>query len=290
MQTFLGRLLIGLVLAQGLYFGLRHLLTGLLLATHGEEWLGNYLASLPGMLVLEALHLVPLLLGAMLAAAAQRQAFILGSLLGLINSALCMAVQIYLKQTANSLSWYGQPLLQAGCGCLGAWIGSFIWKPLTLPTLPGETARKPGVARKAQPLLAGPIGWFRVALGVLLALAGNFWAEMLFQTVLTASAGKLETTSYLQDKIFTWEIRALAVLFGAAVAGSTSRNGFKQGLVAGLILSLILVVVPAYHSTLLVAFLTVFSTLMLSIAGGYFGGQLLPPVVPRRKVTSGPTG
>lgn len=290
MQSFAGRLLIGLVLAQGLYFGLRHLITGSMLALYGEEGLQEYLQTLPGVILLESLQVVPLIIGAMLAAASQRQAFIFGFVLGLANGFLCMVTQLYLTHTTSSLSWYGQPLLQAGCGCLGAWIGALIWKPQALPVLPGQAARKAAVARKSPPLLAGPVAWFRVSLGALLVVAGNFWAEFLFETALRASAGKLETTSYLQDKIFTWEIRALAVLFGAAVAGATTRNGIKQGLCVGLIATLILLAMPSSHATATVALLTAISTFSLSTAGGWFGSQLLPPVVARPRNTSGPAG
>ncbi len=112
-------------------------------------------------------------------------------------------------------------------------------------------------------------------------MAGSLWAEFLLQTALNASHGLLDTTSYTQDRIFTWEIRALAILFGGALAGATTSNGFKQGLCVGLGASFVLLLMPRSQGTLIVAALTVLSTFFFSTAGGWFGSTLFPPVTPR---------
>jgi hypothetical protein len=293
LQSFAGRLMIGLVLAQGLYLGLRHLITGTLLALWGDEALQEFLRTMPALIELEILQVTPLLIGAMLAAAGRRQAFVLGFTLGLVNSIASMAAQAFLTHQASALSWYGQPLLQAGCGCLGAWLGAVIWKPSAEDTLPvalGEEGRPRTALAQAQSMLAGSVAWFRVAVGSLLAVAGSCWAQFLLDTVLIASAGRLDTTSHLQDQIFTWEIRALAILFGAAFAGATTHNGLKQGLGVALITTLALLALPINHKSANVALLTVISTFLLGLTGGWFGSQLLPPLQLRSKNTSGPMG
>src|SRR6266700_1854984 len=61
-QTALGRILIGLMLAQGIYHGLRHLCVAGLLATQGSEPLEVW-NSLPGFLLLVSLQLVALVIG-----------------------------------------------------------------------------------------------------------------------------------------------------------------------------------------------------------------------------------
>src|SRR4051812_1499525 len=76
MQSFGGRLLLGLLLAQGLYFGLRHFVTGFVLAAYGEEGAQALFHSWNGMILLESMQVVPLLLGCILAGAGQRQAFV----------------------------------------------------------------------------------------------------------------------------------------------------------------------------------------------------------------------
>ena len=51
-QTFWGRVVIGLILSQGLFYGLRHLLTGILLAAADGES-GDLWESLPHLLLLQ---------------------------------------------------------------------------------------------------------------------------------------------------------------------------------------------------------------------------------------------
>src|SRR5262245_19476335 len=67
-QTPWGRILIGLVLAQGLFFGLRQLFAAGLLASAGEEP-ADFWATLTGLMVLQGLQLVGLLIGGVLAGA-----------------------------------------------------------------------------------------------------------------------------------------------------------------------------------------------------------------------------
>jgi len=280
LQSFTGRLLIGLLLAQGLYIGLRHFCKGILMATQGEEALQQGLQTFEGLILVEALQLVPLFLGALLAGGGQRQGVVLGFLIGLCNSVLTMLLQVFLSHQSGALSWLGQPLLQGSVAAVAGWIGSAVWPALATGTLPPDRQlRKVTGAKKSKPLLAGRVAWFRVILGTLVAVAGSLWAEFLLNFALNASIGKLETTR-LQDEIFTWEIKALAVLFGGALAGATTSNGFKQGLCVAVGTSLVLLAIPRSHTTHLVAFLTVFSAFTLSVAGGWFGGQLLPPVMP----------
>jgi DNA-directed RNA polymerase subunit RPC12/RpoP len=282
MQSFLGRLTVGLLLSQGLYFGLRHLVTGFYLATRGEEALEALLLTGDGRVMLEGLQLLPLLLGGMLAGAGQKRALLLGFVIGVLNSALCLAIAAALTHQPSSLSWYAQPLIHGLFGSLGAWVGCTIWKPLVASSLPtGDlVARKPAGPR-GRSLLAGRIAWVRVCLGVLLAVLGSVWAEFLFQSLIRVGAGHLETASYEQDRIFTWEVRALAILFGGAFGGASTANGFKQGLTVGILASMILLLLPSTHVTVLVASLSTISTFSLSIAGGWFGSQLLPPIIPR---------
>src|SRR5262245_40589162 len=67
-----GRIAIGLVLSQGIFHGLRHLTVAGLLASQlvdqNQLW-----STLPGILLLQALQVVSLFAGAMLAGAGQKQ-------------------------------------------------------------------------------------------------------------------------------------------------------------------------------------------------------------------------
>ena len=74
-------------------------------------------------------------------------------------------------------------------------------------------------------------------------------------------------------------VALVAVLFGAGLAGASTFNGLKQGLVVGILTGLAMLAIPTQRGTTLIFTLTLTSALLLSIAGGWFGSQLLPPVI-----------
>src|SRR5207302_5630448 len=136
-----GRILIGLLLAQGLYYGLRHLCVAGLLATgliDGETlW-----ASIEGQLLIQSLQVVSLFFGGVFAGAGQRHGAVYGAVLGVWNGVFLVLVQPVLLraeqvQFFNTVSLYGQPLLQGALGCLAGWVGGRIWQPLTPAAEPG---------------------------------------------------------------------------------------------------------------------------------------------------------
>ena len=62
------------------------------------------------------------------------------------------------------------------------------------------------------------------------------------------------------------------------MAGSATSNGPKQGLFVGVTASMALVALQAQSPWTVV--LTVVSCFTLTLVGGWFGGQLFPPVQP----------
>ena len=150
-QTSWGRMLIGLILAQGLFYGLRQLLTGILLATtEGEpQELWNDLGRL---LLLQALQLFALLVGSVLAGGGQRQGFYLGGLVGVWNGVLSVLLRQNPAQDLNLVALYGQPVLHAAFGAVGGWVGSLIWKPLPeIASLILTSPRKGSCSRRNLP-------------------------------------------------------------------------------------------------------------------------------------------
>ena len=183
-------------------------------------------------------------------------------------------------QSHTTVAMYGLPVLQTVFGTLGGWVGSTIWKPPQVVSLVRE--EKKAAVKAAIPVFAGPVAWTRVSIGTILAVMGSLFAGKIFEKVLLASDGYLETTYALQDQIVTWEIRAFAVMFGAGFAGANTFNGFKQGLWVGIMSSVILGTITATQAAGLIVLLTLASSILLSLAGGWFGCQLLPPVVKGR--------
>lgn len=283
-QSPWGRILIGLLLAQGLFYGLRHLLTGVVLALQAEGTSQDAWRAVAGVVLMQVIQLVTLLPGSILAGSGQRQGILLGAVVGVWNGVL-LAFTITSGPALGTAGMAGLPLLQAVCGALGGWVGCLIWKPLPTVGGTGDTRivlRKQAAPRKRRrPLFAGPIAWVRVAVGIALGVAGTLTANYLFEQLLAVSSGRLSTPAELQNQVFTWEIKALAVFLGGVLAGATTANGLKQGLVVGLGTSVLLIGIkaPVVRDLLEFIGLTIVSSLTLALVGGLFGGQLFPPVV-----------
>src|SRR5262249_48945902 len=137
-QTPWGRLLVGLLLAQGLYFVLRHFWAAGLIAALGEG-IGDVWATLTGLIVLQSLQAVSVLAGGMLTGAGQRRGIFFGGVMGVWNGVFSILVQNWLGNPLTSAGLFGEPLLQAAMGAFGGLIGSLIWKPLPTLTLPTDS-------------------------------------------------------------------------------------------------------------------------------------------------------
>jgi len=281
-----GRLFVGLVLAQGLYYVLRHLWTAGVLATH-EYAPNDVWGTLTGLIVLQGLQGVSVLAAGLLIGAGQRRGIFFGAVAGVWNGVLCILVQNLMGQPVLSLSLFGDPMLQAAVGAVGGLAGGLIWKPIPLVSLPTEP-------RKSRPIIpvsprsssfVGPLAWGRILTGITLAVGGVVWTDVIREFVLDASEGKLRIDTHLQAELVTWEISALAMLAGGTLAGATTKNGMKQGLAAGIGTGAILggMRLASSHLSLQLVFLTLLSALALCLVGGWFGSQLLPPIFPRSR-------
>jgi hypothetical protein len=281
-QSPWARVIIGLLLAQGLFHGLQQLVAAVWLSMTG---VGVVEAAGPAAgALLQGAQLFGLLLGGLIAGSGQRSGPLLGALVGVWNGVLCLVLQPSTGVTLTTVSLYGQPLLQTACGALAGWLGCVIWKPLPMPTLPGaaQTVRKPTLGGERSTLFAGQISWFRVILGTALAIAGILSANTILQTVLAADA-RLSTADLWHDQMLTLEIKALAILAGAGLAGANTANGLKQGLCVAVPIILLLLAQPVARASTGVVTLSLLATFVLCVIGGWFGSQLLPPVVKVRR-------
>jgi hypothetical protein len=275
-------------MAQGIYYVLRNLVAAGLLATQ-EEASANVWATLSNLLLLQALQAGGVLAAGLLTGAGQRRGFLWGALVGMWNGVFFLLVEYWWKQPLTAINLVGDPILQVAFGAVGGLAGSLIWKPpqsLQLPALGPVPLPLPRGRRATSPF-AGPVAWTRVLTGIALSVGGVVWVDIIREFVLDASEGRLRIDTHLQTHLVTWEISALAMLAGSALAGSTTLNGLKQGLCVGIGTATVLLGVrlagPQTAPELLLA--TLISALFLSLVGGWFGGQLLPPIYgpPRRK-------
>lgn len=281
-QTTWGRIFIGLVLSQGLFYGLRHLTTGLLMAAEDGPPEAMW-SDVRNLLILQGIQLFGALVGGVLAGGGQRSGLFLGAVVGAWNGVLAVLLKQNPAQELNAVGLFGQPLLHAFVAAIGGVAGSFVWRPIPLAAVPVALAppRKPAEASPSAPFLAGKIHFFRILIGAALAVAGTLFAGLLLKKVLLLSGGRLETSNAMQDRLITWEIKALMLVLGGALAGATTSNGIKQGLFVGLLSSAVLIGIqaPTTAAWAELAGYTALSTFTLCVFGGWFGGALFPPVV-----------
>lgn len=286
-QTPWGRILIGLLLAQGLYYGLRHLCTAGLLVS-GEDGAHDVWNTLYGLIFLQGLQGFGLILGGMLTGAGKRRGAFFGAVVGVWNGVISILVASTTSTALTTVALYGQPILHTAFGALGGLIGCMIWRPLPNLLLRGDSrpARIVTPTSKKPTFLAGPVSWWRIIAGTAVATGGSLWAKIILEMVLDKSEGKLSIDSHLQAQLVTWEISALAMLAGSALAGATMGNGLKQGLFVGLSVSAVTagIRLANSHFQLEPVLLSSFAAIALGVAGGWFGGQLFPRVPARAKV------
>lgn len=278
-QTPWGRMAVGLVLAQGLAYGLQQLLTAGLLAS-GER--SAVWTTLFGIVLLHGIQGISLLIGGALCGAGKQRGILYGSCIGLINGLIFLMVQRHSGEVLTEIAMYGQPVLHMAFGAFGGMIGMLIWKPV--PTLQITSA-----AGDSKPLplptptwqcLAGPVYPGRVCLGIFIVVNGVVWSNAILNWVLNASQGTLEIRTHLQAQLIGWEVCALAALVGAGVSGSNTFNGFKQGLCVGVGSGLIIAGVRLGDpkAVLETTIFMLSAIVVLSAAGGWFGSQLFPPL------------
>lgn len=290
-QTPWGRIAVGLLLAQGIYYVLYQLIRAGFLAA-GEDTANNIWHTLTGLLLVQGLQAFGVLLAGILVGAGQRQGYVYGGVLGIWNGIVFILTQQWSSQDLTVTALMGQPLLQAAVGLLGGLIGSMVWRPLPplqLPN-PARSSRSVPTVRRKSRHFRGPIAWARVVAGTVLAVGGVMWANVILEFVLQASEGKLAIDSQLQAQLITWEICGLALLGGSALSGSSQKNGMLQGLCVGAASGSILMGLGLAGSALPMHLLlfTVTVSVPLGILGGWFGSQMLPPLqrVKRVKVAA----
>jgi hypothetical protein len=275
------------MLAQGLAYGSQHLFTAGFLVHDQTNGSSPVWATLWGLVLLHVLQGTSLLIGAALTGAGQRQGMLFGGLIGLIHGLIFLFVQQHNHEELSLVAACGQPILFAAIGALGGRIGMLIWTPTPLlPMTQNDHAPKiPWNALSFLQYFEGPVNLGRVVIGILVVVIGVVWSNLILSIIINASGGALILSTHLQDRLLLFEISALATLAGSGLAGATTWNGLKQGLCVGIGSSVILVGIQlgSPSAVLETTLFMVISTMFLSLAGGWFGGQLFPPVCQRRR-------
>lgn len=286
-QSPWGRVLAGLILAQGLAHGLQMLIAGTLAASTDvpvDMFRGTFL----GLLLLVTIHATSLLVGGAIAGAGQARGMQYAALVGLLNGVIFLLFEWNNHAALPSMTLYLQPLIHVLFGALGGYLGTHVWKPLPTIQVPELAAPSRQPRTPTRGILDGRIHWVRVAIGTVVVIIGVTSSNGIRDWVVDTSHGELKIRDQMQAQLVSWEIAALAALAGAALAGANTSNGLKQGLCVGAAASILLMGIhlssPAF--VLEKTVFTLASTICLALGGGWFGGQLFPPIRRRQKTLS----
>jgi hypothetical protein len=282
-----GKIVVGLLLAVGLSFGLQQMCTAWLLASGDASAVGVW-GTLWGLVLLHLLRGLSLLIGGAITGAGQPRGLLYGSLVGLVSGGVFLAIQRHQGDGEPDVVLFVQPVLHAIVGMLGGMFGMVIWQPPPTVPLATSVSTPPPRPSTSRHLFSGPVHFGRVFTGVFIVVAGVVWSNVILEYVLRASNGTLAITSHLQARLIGWEIAGLATLLGAGLAGATTFNGLKQGLCVGIGASVVVVGIHVGNTQLVLESLVLLlgSVVGLSLAGGWFGGQLFPPVLAKRRSLS----
>jgi hypothetical protein len=306
-QSSFGRIAVGLVLGMGLSYGLL-LLTSVMLRNRGDV-----LAPSAGAGVFLGLQALALLAGGMLAGAGQRSGVGSGACVGVVCGVvafggMCTGQMAGLAEpfaradlsklpdlqpmTPIAAMVYGLPIIDALFGVLGGLLGVMIWKPLPKLNLPASipVEQKPVLGtqinlppigdKKALIPWAGPIAWIRVLIGMVVAVAGAVWTKHLLGFLMEFGGLDKGDIAKVQENVAHGELIALSVLFGGCIAGSTTPNGVKQGVLVGIGAGIGLVgyfVASGEGAQLEKLLGPLLMSAFLGPLGGWFGSELMPP-------------
>lgn len=280
----LGRIFVGVLMAQGLAHGLLLLVTGSMLAT--DEASRSTWVTLMGLVLMQTIHAISLLVGGALAGATQHRGWLLGAVVGVGHGILFAIYQHFWGDRPTEVTLYGHLMLHVFFGLVGGLLGSLIWRPLPTMKFPErEPAPKMVGPGFRVPGFRGRVAWARVFIGFLVVACGLIWPKVILDLAVQASLGHVSLGSHLQAQLIMWELTGLATLLGAAFAGANTSNGPKQGMVLAFTASL--VVFGNYltnRSVMLEPTLLVIACVsVLCMVGAWFGGQLFPPVLQIRR-------
>jgi hypothetical protein len=290
------RFLAGLILAQGLYYGVR------LMATAGQMSLLGTIGYAPaaGQFADPGLMLLTGLAGSLIAGAGNSRAMAAGAALGLIHALALIGGEFALGSSPSNLLMFGGWGVLSLVGAFGARIARYVWPPLIDIYDPSALTKKEKKAKAKAP--SPPIAYLRVLGGAALSIGCTVWAGPIRDYIVGTSGGKFVMDSRIQSHFVTWGISALAMMVGGVFAGASTQSGLKHGFLVGFLACIGIFVIhsqvvheslPAEKffaalfgfpetSALTPARLGLFlitNALLLGVLGGYFGASLLPRVV-----------
>jgi hypothetical protein len=233
--TFIGRIVLGTVLALGLYLALHTLLTGLLVAADAAE---HWSLSFNGLMLNHAAQAAAVVFGALIAAAGRPRGYSVGVTVGGLSGVGFLAHDVFAGASPNDLVLYVQPPMLALIALCAGSLGSWIWEPapeLDYPISPTSKFSSIQLIEDAIAKPEPPTQWVRVAIGAAIMVVGVVLADDFRKTAQKFSAGLLRVESLGQGEFVTWQLGMFSVLAGGMLAGAATSAGLRHGLLAGVL-------------------------------------------------------
>ncbi|HEY1190364.1 MAG TPA: hypothetical protein VGE74_22210 [Gemmata sp.] len=230
----LGRIVVGAVLALGLYLGLRKVAVGVVLAVapNPDAWWN----SLEGLSAVGALQIATVIFGAVLAAAGRIGGFVFGATVGAVCGALFLGAEIAAGAPPRDLVLYIQPAVLLVVGGIAGVFASRVWGAVPAVELPVPDPHKLSSTRfavAAPPTDGRPTLWARVLVGAAVMVVSVVCADQLRKGMQKYSEGTLKVSSVGQARFITWQIAMVGMLTGAGLAGASTGAGTRHGALAG---------------------------------------------------------
>jgi hypothetical protein len=295
-----GRVIVGAVLALGLYLGLRKVVLGAVMASQIDP--ANWWSSLEGLSAVCGVQVLAVIFGAMVAAAGRTGGLAYGGVIGGLCGGGFLAAELVAGAPPNDLVLYVQPVMLIAVGGIAGVLATRIWGAvpvleMPLPRLkPGSQALELG-----EPEVPRPTAWLRILAGAMVMVAAIAGADRLRSGAQKYSAGMLRVTSVGQGQFLTWQLAVLGVLGGGTLAGAGTGAGIRHGVLAGLfgavgVLALtaamdeplspvsfwlrLLALGALPHNSPAAIVAAISGLMMLGVVGGWLGGTLFLPLAP----------
>src|SRR5262245_28944645 len=231
-----GRVLLGSVLALGMYLGARQLATAAVLA--GEPDPAGWWLSLRGLSVVHAAQAVAVMFGALIAATGRPAGYALGLAVGAVCGGLFLGFELYTGAPARDLVLYLQVPVLALLGLVAGVVGARVWGMAPALDIPVPHPSKLSSLQLGSDVEADrgrPTRWVRVLAGAAVMVLGVMGADEARRFLQRNSAGLLRVESLAQGEFITWQIATFMVLMGGVTAGAATGAGLRHGLLVGAI-------------------------------------------------------
>jgi hypothetical protein len=297
-----GRVVVGAILALGLYLGLRKLTMGAVLAAtaDADAWWNSF----DGLLVVCCGQVMAVVFGAIVAAAGRAGGFVFGSAVGAVCGVLFLGAELLGGAPARDLVLYVQLVVLVLVGGIAGVLAARVWGAVPILDMPIPSRNRLSSSRFAletDGAIGRPTAWLRILAGAMIMLLAVAAAEQVRSGAQKYSGGALRVYSIGQGQFLTWQIAILGVLGGGVLAGAGTGAGIRHGLISGALGGVGVIGLTAMHGAPLspVSYwlnkialgeaasndpyaigAALGGVLFLGFLGGWLGGTLFLPLAP----------